>query len=165
MRVAAASVNTADWHTTRGERKVARLLNPGAFGRKGPRERIRGRDFAGTVEAVGPGVTAWQVGDEVLGEDDATFAEYTAVPQGCLARGPQALPVEQAAALPLAATTADLCLTRGGVDAGQRVLVNGASGGVGTFAVQLAVALGAEAPAAVRHLEVEHASGKVVITA
>jgi NADPH:quinone reductase-like Zn-dependent oxidoreductase len=144
VRVAAASVNAADWHTMRGEPKVARLLNPGAFGRKGPRERIRGRDFAGTVEAVGPGVTGWRVGDEVLGEDDATFAEYTAVPQGCLARRPQALPAEQAAALPLAATTADLCLTRGGVDAGQRVLVIGASGGVGTFAVQLAVARGAE---------------------
>ena len=78
------------------------------FGRTGPRQRIRGRDFAGTIEAVGPGVTGWQVGDRVLGEDDATLAEYAAVPQGCLARKPDALSFEEAAALPLAAVTADL---------------------------------------------------------
>ena len=127
----------------RGEPTIARLMNPGAFGRTGPRQRIRGRDFAGTIEAVGPGVTGWQVGDEVLGEAEATFAEYAVVPQGCLARRPEALSFEDAAALPLAATTADLCLTRGGVDSGHRVLVIGASGGVGTFAVLLATALGA----------------------
>ena len=143
VRVAAASVNAADWHTMRGEPRIARLMNPGAFGRTGPRERIRGRDFAGTVEALGSGVTGWQVGDEVLGEAEATFAEYTAVAQGALAPKPAGLSFEQAAALPLAATTADLCLTRGGVAAGQRVLVIGASGGVGTFAVQLATVLGA----------------------
>ena len=143
VRVAAASVNAADWHTLRGEPRIARLMNPGAFGRTGPRQRIRGRDFAGTIEAVGPGVTGWQVGDAVLGEAEATFAEYAAVPQGCLARRPEGLSFEDAAALPLAATTADLCLTRGGVESGHRVLVVGASGGVGTFAVQLATALGA----------------------
>jgi NADPH:quinone reductase-like Zn-dependent oxidoreductase len=143
VRVAAASVNAADWHTMRGEPRIARLLNPGAFGRTGPRERIRGRDFAGTIEALGPGVTGWQVGDEVLGEDDATFAEYTAVAQDCLARRPEGLSFEQAAALPLAATTADLCLTSGRVEGGHRVLVIGASGGVGSFAVQLATWLGA----------------------
>lgn len=143
VRIAAASVNAADWHTMRGEPRIARLMDRRTFGRKGPRERIRGRDFAGTIEAIGPGVTGWRVGDTVLGEDDATLAEYAAVPHVCLARKPEALSFEDAAALPLAAVTADLCLTRGRVEAGHRVLVIGASGGVGTFAVQLATARGA----------------------
>jgi NADPH:quinone reductase-like Zn-dependent oxidoreductase len=143
VRIAAVSVNAADWHIMRGEPRIARLMDRGIFGRKGPRERIRGRDFAGTIEVVGPGVTGWQVGDKVLGEDDATLAEYAVVPHVCLARKPEALSFEDAAALPLAAVTADLCLTRGRVEAGHRVLVIGASGGVGTFAVQLAAARGA----------------------
>ncbi len=143
VRVAAASVNAADWHIMRGEPRIARLMDRSTFGRKGPRERIRGRDFAGTIEALGAGVTGWQVGDMVLGEDDATFAEYAAVAHGCLARKPEALSFQDAAALPLAAVTADLCLTRGRVERGHRVLVIGASGGVGTFATQLAAARGA----------------------
>jgi NADPH:quinone reductase-like Zn-dependent oxidoreductase len=143
VRIAAASVNAADWHIMRGEPRVARLMDRHTFGRTGPRQRIRGRDFAGTIEDLGPGVTGWQVGDEVLGEHVATLAEYAAVPQNCLARKPPELPFEAAAALPLAAVTADLCLTRGQVGSGHRVLVIGASGGVGTFAVQLAAGLGA----------------------
>jgi NADPH:quinone reductase-like Zn-dependent oxidoreductase len=143
VRIAAASVNAADWHIMRGEPRVARLMDRSVFGRKAPREHVRGRDFAGTIEAVGSDVTAWQVGDEVLGEDEATLAEYAAVPQACLARKPETLTFKEAAALPLAATTADLCLTAGQVGSGHRVLVIGASGGVGTFAVQLAVARGA----------------------
>lgn len=143
VRVAAASVNAADWHIMRGEPRIARLMDRKIFGRTGPRERVRGRDLAGTVEAVGAGVTGWQVGDEVLGEDEATLAEYVAVPATCLARKPEALSFVDAAALPLAAVTADLCLTRGGVAAGHEVLVIGASGGVGTYAVQLAAARGA----------------------
>ena len=143
MKVAAASVNAADWHIMRGEPRVARLMDRSIFGRTGPRERIRGRDFAGTIDAVGPGVTGWQVGDMVLGEDEATFAEYAAVDHSCLARKPDALSFQEAAALPLAAVTADLCLTRGEVETGHRVLVIGASGGVGTFAVQLAAVRGA----------------------
>lgn len=143
VRIAAASVNAADWHIMRGEPRVARLMDRAIFGRRAPRERIRGRDFTGTIEVVGPGVTGWQVGDEVLGEDEATFAEHAAVPVSCLARKPAGLSFEQAAALPLAAGTADLCLTAGAVRAGQRVLVIGASGGVGTFAVQLAALRGA----------------------
>lgn len=143
VRVAAASVNAADWHIMRGEPRIARLMDRKIFGRTGPRERVRGRDLAGTVEAVGAGVTGWQVGDEVLGEDEATLAEYVAVPATCLARKPEALSFVEAAALPLAAVTADLCLTRGGVAAGHEVLVIGASGGVGTYAVQLAAARGA----------------------
>ena len=143
VRIAASSVNAADWHIMRGEPRIARLMDRSIFGRTGPRQRIRGRDFAGTIEAVGPGVTGWQVGDTVLGEDDATLAEYAAVPEGCLARKPHALSFEEAAALPLAAVTADLCLTQGRLEEGQRVLVVGASGGVGTFAVQLATLRGA----------------------
>ncbi|KRA32372.1 MULTISPECIES: NAD(P)-dependent alcohol dehydrogenase [unclassified Nocardioides] len=143
VRIAAASVNAADWHIMRGEPTVARLMDRKIFARKSPREPIRGRDFAGTIEAVGSGVVGWQVGDEVLGEDEATFAEYAVVPQACLARKPEGLSFQDAAALPLAATTADLCLTAGAVRPGHRVLVVGASGGVGTFAVQLAVARGA----------------------
>jgi NADPH:quinone reductase-like Zn-dependent oxidoreductase len=143
VRVAAASVNAADWHIMRGEPRIARLMDRSIFGRTGPRQRIRGRDFAGTIHAVGPGVTGWQVGDTVLGEDDATLAEYTAVDQVCLAHKPDALSFEEAAAMPLAAVTADLCLRHGGVEAGQQVLIIGASGGVGTFAVQLAATRGA----------------------
>jgi len=143
VRIAAASVNAADWHIMRGEPRIARLMDRGIFGRKAPREPIRGRDFAGTIEAIGSGVTDWQVGDEVLGEDEATLAEYAVVPHACLARKPETLAFKEAAALPLAATTADLCLTAGQVESGLRVLVIGASGGVGTFAVQLAVARGA----------------------
>ena len=147
VRVAAASINAADWHIMRGEPRVARLMDRRTFGPAGPRERIRGRDFAGTIEAVGPGVTAWRVGDPVLGEDGATLAEYAAVPQECLVRKPDAVSFVEAAALPLAAVTADLCLSQGEVGAGQRVLIIGASGGVGTFAVQLAVLRGAEVTA------------------
>lgn len=143
VRIAAASVNAADWHIMRGEPRIARLMDRSIFGRTGPRQRIRGRDFAGTIEALGPGVTGWQVGDTVLGEDDATLAEYAAVPTGCLVRKPDALSFEAAAALPLAALTADLCLTQGRLEAGHRVLIVGASGGVGTFAVQLAALRGA----------------------
>ena len=143
VRVAAASVNAADWHIMRGEPKVARLMDRNIFGRTGPRERIRGRDFAGLIDAVGPGVTGWRVGDAVLGEDDATLAEYAVVDQACLARKPDALSFEEAAAMPLAAVTADLCVGQGGVQAGHQVLIIGASGGVGTFAVQLAAARGA----------------------
>ena len=85
VRIAAASVNAADWHIMRGEPRVARLMDRHTFGSTGPRQRIRGRDFAGTIEDPGPGVTGWQVGDEVLGEHVATLAEYAAVPQNCLA--------------------------------------------------------------------------------
>ena len=147
VRVAAASVNAADWHIMRGEPRIARLMDRSIFGRTGPRQRIRGRDFAGTIDAVGPGVRGWQVGDTVLGEDDATLAEYAVVDQSCLAHKPDALSFEEAAAMPLAAVTADLCLRQGGVQAGHRVLIIGASGGVGTFAVQLAAARGADVTA------------------
>ena len=143
VRVAAASVNAADWHLMRGEPRVARL-DRSMFGRRGPRQPIRGRDLAGTVVALGPGVTGWRVGDAVLGEHEGTLAELVVAPASCLARRPDGVTEVDAAALPLAATTAAVCLDAGDVGAGTRLLVLGASGGVGTFAVQLAVARGAE---------------------
>lgn len=137
VRVRAASVNARDWHLMRGEPKVARLMDRKTFGRKGPNERIRGTDFAGVVEVVGAGVTGFAVGDEVMGECDGAFAEYVACPANQLAAKPAGLAFEQAAAIPLAANTALMCLREAGLGSGQRLLINGASGGVGTFAVQL----------------------------
>ena len=142
VRVKAASVNARDWHVMRGEPKLARLLDSATFGRAAPTVRIRGTDFAGTVEAVGEGVTRWRPGDDVFGESDAAFAEYVAAPDGVVAMMPAGITYEQAAAIPLAANTALVCLRAGQVQAGQSVLINGASGGVGTFAVQLAKSMG-----------------------
>ncbi|MEV0565257.1 NAD(P)-dependent alcohol dehydrogenase [Dactylosporangium sp. NPDC050588] len=141
VRVQAASVNARDWHVMRGDPYVARM----AFGLGAPKVRVRGTDFAGRVEAVGAGVTRFRPGDEVYGEVDAAFAEYVRVPAaGAVDRKPANVTFEQAAAVPLAGNTALMGLRdEAGVRPGQRVLVNGASGGVGTFAVQLAKAFGA----------------------
>lgn len=151
VRVHAASVNAYDWHVMRGDPYLARLLSPGMFGLSGPKVRIRGRDFAGRVEAVGANVTRFRTGDEVFGDTgraDGTFAEYTCVPAASAAPKPAALSFEQAAAVPLAASTALRGLRDAGrVREGHRVLVNGASGGVGTFAIQLAKSLGADVTA------------------
>lgn len=143
VRVRAASVNARDWHVMRGDPYVARL----AFGLRRPKRRMRiqGGDFAGVVEAVGKDVTRVRPGDEVYGEADGAFAEYLCAPQGVLGPKPANLSFEQAAAVPLAGNTALMGLRDvGKVGPGQHVLVNGASGGVGTFAVQIAKALGAE---------------------
>lgn len=145
IRVEAASVNAADWLLMRGEPYIARL----AFGIRRPRVTTRGRDVAGVVETVGPGASGFAVGDEVYGEVDAgSFAEYTVASVARLALKPTSLTFEQAAAVPLAATTALKGLRDcGRVKAGDRVLINGASGGVGSFAVQIARALGADVTA------------------
>jgi NADPH:quinone reductase-like Zn-dependent oxidoreductase len=145
VRVQATSVNPADWHFVRGEPYLARL----SMGLRKPKVRIIGCDLAGTVEAVGPGVTALKPGDEVYGspfmEGFGAFAERAAVPEGVLVAKPPGLTFEQAAAVPMAGLTALQGLRdHGRVEAGQRVLVIGAAGGVGTFAVQIAKALGAE---------------------
>lgn len=141
VRVHAASVNARDWHLMRGDPYVARLV----LGLTRPKERIRGTDFAGRVAAVGRNVTRLRPGDEVFGEADGAFAEYVCAPQDVVAALPSRLTFEQAAALPLAGNTALMGLRDlGRVRPGQRVLVNGASGGVGTFAVQIAKAFGAE---------------------
>lgn len=140
VSVRAAAVNAADWHIMRGDPYVARLT----IGLGRPRARIRGRDFAGVVDAVGAGVTRLRVGDEVYGEtglSDGAFAEYVCVREDLVEAKPANLTFEQAAAVPLAGVTALTGLRD--VVAGQHVLVNGASGGVGTFAVQIAKAAGA----------------------
>jgi NADPH:quinone reductase-like Zn-dependent oxidoreductase len=141
VRVRAAGANAYDWHLMRGDPYVARL----ALGPRAPRARIRGRDFAGEVAAVGKDVTGLRPGDEVFGEVDGTFAEYVCVPDAWVERKPANLTFEEAATLPLAGNTALRGLRdTAGVREGQHVLVNGASGGVGTFAVQIAKVLGAE---------------------
>lgn len=145
VRVRAASVNARDWHLMRGDPYVARLMDPSTLGLRGPKIKIRGTDFAGEVEAVGPGVTRFSPGDEVYGEVDRAFAEYVAAPDNVVGHKPVNLTFEQAAAIPLAGNTALMGVRDvGRVQAGQRVLINGASGGVGTFAVQIAKAFGAD---------------------
>lgn len=141
VRVRAASVNARDWHMMRGDPYFARVVGAGEVGLRRPKVPIRGTDFAGVVEAVGPDVTGIEPGDEVFGESNGAFAEYVAAPVRVLARKPAGLTFEQAAALPLAANTALVGLRdEARLTAGERILINGASGGVGTFAVQLAAA-------------------------
>jgi len=148
VRVRATSVNPYDWHHMRGEPRVARLM-PGTLGLRAPKLRILGGDMAGQVEAVGEDVTELRPGDDVFALlEQGGFAEYVSVPERLLARKPGNLSYEQAAAVPMAATTALLGLSDvARIEPGQKVLVNGASGGVGTFAVQIARALGARADA------------------
>ncbi|MEV0029559.1 NAD(P)-dependent alcohol dehydrogenase [Nocardia sp. NPDC050793] len=141
IRVHAAAVNAMDWHVMRGDPYLARPM----MGWRGPRVRIRGRDFAGRVVAVGRNVKGLVVDDEVFGEADGAFAEYVTAAEHVVARKPAGFTFEQAAAIPLAGNTALMGLRDlGQLQAGQRVLINGASGGVGTFAVQIAKAFGAE---------------------
>jgi NADPH:quinone reductase-like Zn-dependent oxidoreductase len=145
VRVRATSVNPYDWHHMRGEPLAARVLG-GGLGLRRPSVRILGADMAGEVAAVGRKVTGFAPGDEVFGLlKGGGFGDYVCVPEAELAPKPANLSFAQAAAVPMAACTALLALRDAGrLQPGQRVLVNGASGGVGTFAVQLARALGAE---------------------
>lgn len=144
IRVRAAALNPADWHILRGDPLVARLL-PGGVGLVRPRVRVAGIDAAGEIAAVGVRVRGMRPGDEVLGFVPGAFAEYARAEADKVLRKPARLTFEQAAAIPTAATTAWRAMTQAGqVRSGSRVLINGASGGVGTFAVQIAVALGAE---------------------
>ncbi|MET0830499.1 MAG: NAD(P)-dependent alcohol dehydrogenase [Microbacterium sp.] len=145
VRVVAASLNHADSVYISGAPLIARL----AFGLRRPKLGVRGKDVAGVVEAVGSRVTAFTPGDEVYGElESGTFAEYAVAPAALLARKPANLSFDQAACVPLAGMTALLGLRdAGSLTPGDRVLINGASGGVGTFAVQIAKALGAEVTA------------------
>ncbi len=143
VRVVAAALNRGDWHLLTGKPYLVRLAG---FGVLKPKRPIPGMAIAGRVEAVGPEVRALQVGDEVMGEiNRGAFAEYVCVNPLELARKPACLSFEEAATLPVAATTALQGLRDAGqLQAGQSVLINGAAGGVGTFAVQLARAMGAE---------------------
>lgn len=142
VRVHAAAANPLDWHYMRGEPYIMRMSS--GFG--APKDTRVGVDFAGTVEAVGAGVTRFKPGDEVFGGAGGAFAEYVNVREsGALALKPANVTFEQAAAVPIAAVTALQALRdKGGIQAGQKVLINGASGGVGTFAVQIAKSFGAE---------------------
>jgi NADPH:quinone reductase-like Zn-dependent oxidoreductase len=141
LRIRAASLNSGDVRVMRGEPLIVRT----AFGLRRPKQAVRGMDAAATVVAVGEGVTDFVVGDEVLGElPGGALAEYAITPAKRLVRRPEALEPKLAASLPVAACTAYQALERGGVASAHRVLIIGASGGVGTFAVQLAAARGAE---------------------
>ena len=142
VHVRASSANPWDWHFIRGEPVLLRPVGLG--GVRTPKFPVPGGDLAGTVERTGSAVTAFQPGDEVYGFGHGAFAEYIAVPQDSLAPKPGNLSFEQAAAVPLAAVTALQCLRAGGIRPGQHVLIVGASGGVGTFAVQIAKHLGAQ---------------------
>lgn len=141
IRVHAAGVNIADWAIMNGLPYVARPV----YGLRKPKNPVRGSDVSGTVEAVGAGVTRLHPGDEVFGESVGSFAEYATGTEGKLAPKPANLTFEQAAAVPMAGLVALQALSdHGDVRAGQKILINGASGGIGTFAVQIAKSLGAE---------------------
>jgi NADPH:quinone reductase-like Zn-dependent oxidoreductase len=138
--VRAAAVNPPDWASVTGVPYIARL----AFGLRKPRNVVRGSDVAGTVEAVGKNVTRFQVGDEVFGSGKGTFAEYAVAAERNLVPKPANITFEQAAAVPMAGLVALQALqSYGKVQPGQRVLINGAGGGIGTFAIQIAKSFGA----------------------
>lgn len=157
VRVVAASANPVDWHRMRGAPFLVRLSD----GLLKPKNLKLGADFAGYVEAVGSGVTRFQPGEAVFGSGVGAFAEYIVVRESALALKPANLTFEAAAAVPVAALTA-LQGLRSAIQPGQKVLVNGASGGVGTFAVQLARVLGAAEVTGVcstRNVELVHTIG------
>jgi NADPH:quinone reductase-like Zn-dependent oxidoreductase len=142
VRVHAAGLDQGVWHLMTGLPYLVRIIG---YGLRTPKSRVRGTDVAGDVEAVGANVTRFRPGDEVFGTCDGSFAEYACAREEKIAPKPANLTLEQAAAVPASACTALQGLRdKGEVRAGQRVLVIGAGGGVGTFAVQLAKAFGAE---------------------
>ena len=141
VRVRAAAVNPPDWAGVTGVPYIARI----ATGLRKPRNGVRGSDVAGTVAAAGTNVQDLRVGDEVLGSGAGTFAEYAVASGTNLVRKPATVTFEQAAAVPMSGLTALQALRdQGHVQPGQKVLINGAGGGIGTFAVQIAKTLGAE---------------------
>ncbi len=145
VRVHAASVNAGDWHSMRGRPYIIRVMG---YGLLKPKNIVLGSDLAGRIEAVGKNVTEFRPGDEVFGMSIRTFAEYVSVRDVGVVRKPANLTFEQAAAVPVAATTALQGLRdKGQIRPGQKVLINGASGGVGTFAVQIAKSFGADVTA------------------
>src|SRR5437660_1366546 len=149
VKVHATSVNAGDWHLLRGKPFLMRLMG---FGLLKPKNTILGSDIAGRVEAVGRNVKQFQSGDEVFGNTAeygfGGFAEYVSVPENTLVLKPTNISFEEAAAVPQAALTALQGLRdKGHIQKGQKVLINGAGGGVGTFAVQLAKSFGAEVTA------------------
>jgi NADPH:quinone reductase-like Zn-dependent oxidoreductase len=148
VKVLAVSVNAADWHVLRGKP----LFSRATLGLLRPKQKILGVDVAGRVEAVGGGVTGFKAGDEVyanlLDHGYGGFADYVSVPVDVMSLKPASLSFEEAAAVPMAAVTAFQGLRRHGeLQPSQKVMINGATGGVGSFAVQLAAASGAEVTA------------------
>jgi NADPH:quinone reductase-like Zn-dependent oxidoreductase len=142
LKVRAAGMDRGTWHVMTGQPYLMRVMG---FGFRGPKNPVAGLDVAGTVVAVGSDVTRFQVGDEVFGISRGSFAEYAAAREDKLAHKPAGLSFEQAAVVPVSALTAIQGLRDAGrIKAGQRVLIIGASGGVGTYTVQLAKAFGAE---------------------
>lgn len=142
VRVRAASVDRGTWHIMAG---LPYPIRAAGFGLRRPKSLNPGRSVAGTVESVGAQVTAFAAGDDVYGTCDGSFAEYAVAVAGRLARKPVSLSFEQAAAIPVSALAAlQAVRDRANVQPGQRVLIIGASGGVGSFAVQIAKAFGAE---------------------
>lgn len=141
VRVRAAAANPLDWHFMRGTPYGFRL----GVGLRRPKDPRLGMDWAGEVEAVGEGVRGFQASDAVFGARRGAFAEFVCAPETALARKPETVTFEQAASASVAGVTALQALRKvGGLRAGQAVLINGASGGVGTFAVQIAKWMGAE---------------------
>ncbi len=163
IKVHAASANAADWHLLRADPFLVRLMG---FGLLKPKNKILGADVAGRVEAVGRNVKQFQPSDEVFGDLSGcgfgAFAEYVSVPENALVLKPANISFEEAAAVPLAAVTALQGLRdKGQIQPGQKVLINGASGGVGTFAVQIAKSFGAEVTAvcSTRNLDMARSIG------
>jgi NADPH:quinone reductase-like Zn-dependent oxidoreductase len=151
VRVRAASVNPYDWHMLTGKPYLVHL----AAGLRKPKNPLLGSDFSGTVESVGKDVDGFQPGDDVFGSRTGAFAEYVCV-RKAVARKPPNVTFEEAAAVPIAAVTALQGLRdKGRLQPGQKVLVNGASGGVGTYAVQIAKVFGAEVTGVCRSHNVE----------
>ncbi|MBI3970426.1 MAG: NAD(P)-dependent alcohol dehydrogenase [Chloroflexi bacterium] len=157
VRVRASSVNRAEWYAVTGTPYAGRVV----MGLRKPKRDVPGVDFAGTVEAVGSSVTEFRLGDDVFGARSGALAEYVCVRKAVVPK-PANLTFEQAAAVPTAAVTALQGLRdQGQIRPGQKVLINGASGGVGTFAVQLAKAFGAEVTGvcSTRNVDLVHSLG------
>jgi NADPH:quinone reductase-like Zn-dependent oxidoreductase len=162
IKVHAAAANAGDWHLMRADPFMIRFM----FGLQKPKHEILGTDVAGRIEAIGKYVTQFQVGDEVFGDMSGSgfgaFAEYVCAPENRIALKPANVTFEDAAAVSSAAVTALQALRdKGQIQAGQKVLINGASGGVGMFAVQIAKAFGAEVTAvcSTRNMEMAHSIG------
>jgi NADPH:quinone reductase-like Zn-dependent oxidoreductase len=152
VRVRAASVNAYDWHMMRGQPFLVRVTE----GLRRPKNALPGVDLAGVVEAVGSDVTAFKAGDEVFGAKGGAFRELVRGRTRNFTLKPSRLTFEQAAAIPVAGVTALQALTRKGqVQPGEHVLITGAAGGVGSFAIQIAKALGATVTAVVKTRDIE----------
>src|SRR4051812_43932503 len=152
LQVHAAGLDRGTWHLMTGRPYLMRLV----CGVRGPKRRVPGRDVAGTVVALGPGTTGFAVGDQVFGISQGSFAEYAVARADKLARKPVNATFAQAAAVPVSALIALRAVRDvGRVQAGQRVLITGASGGVGSYAIQLATTFGAEVTGVARTTKLE----------